>query len=136
KTEPYAEVRSQLASTAKRLPAESGLAITAELLQREEDLQDLHIPLLLWWALESKATSDRELVLQLFSKPDFWKVQMVQDFILERIMQRYATAGSDENYAMCANLLKQAPSHQDKEKLIEGKLEAFHGQKINNLPEE
>ncbi len=136
KTEPYAEVRSQLASTAKRLPAESGLAITAELLQREEDLQDLHIPLLLWWAIESKATSDRELVLQLFSKPGFWKVQMVQDFILERIMQRYAMAGGDENYAMCAQLLKLAPSDQHKEKLMVGMLEAFRGQKIDNLPEE
>ncbi|QDT91251.1 PVC-type heme-binding CxxCH protein [Gimesia algae] len=136
KTEPYAEVRSQLASTAKRLPAESGLAITAELLQREEDLQDLHIPLLLWWAIESKATSDRGLVLQLFSKPDFWKVQMVQDYILERIMQRYAMAGGDENYAMCAELLKLAPSDQHKEKLMVGMLEAFRGQKIDNLPAE
>lgn len=136
KTEPYAEVRSQLASTAKRLPAESGLAITAELLQREEDLQDLHIPLLLWWAIESKATSDRELVLQLFSKPDFWQVKMVQDYILERIMQRYAMAGGDENYAMCAKLLKLAPSDQHKEKLMVGMLEAFRGQKIDNLPAE
>jgi len=134
KTEPYAEVRSQLASSAKRFPAESGLAITEVLLQREEDLADLHIPLLLWWAIESKATSDREAVLKLFSKPEFWQVKMVQDYILERIMQRYAMAGGEENYAMCAELLKLAPSDQHKEKLMVGMLEAFRGQKIDNLP--
>lgn len=135
-TEPYAEVRSQLASSAKRFPAESGLAITEVLLQREEDQEDLHIPLLLWWSLESKATSDREAVLKLFSKPEFWQVKMVQDVILERIMQRYAMAGGDENYAMCAKLLKLAPSDQHKEKLMVGMLEAFRGQKITNLPED
>lgn len=136
KTEPYAEVRSQLASTAKRLPADSGLPIAEVLLQREEDLEDLHIPLLLWWAIESKATSDREAILKLFSKPEFWQVKMVQDYILERIMQRYAMAGGEENYAMCAELLKLAPSDQHKEKLMVGMLEAFRGQKIDNLPEE
>ncbi|MCH9725994.1 MAG: ThuA domain-containing protein [Planctomycetes bacterium] len=136
KTEPYAEVRSQLASSAKRFPAEAGLAITAELLQREEDLEDLHIPLLLWWAIESKATSDRDVVLRLFSRPDFWQVEMVKNYILERIMQRYAMAGGDENYAMCAKLLKLAPSAEHKQKLMVGMLEAFRGQKIDNLPEE
>ncbi|QDT99489.1 PVC-type heme-binding CxxCH protein [Gimesia aquarii] len=136
KIEPYAEVRSQLASSAKRFPAEAGLEITYQLLKREEDQADLHIPLLLWWAIESKATSDRSAVLTLFSKPDFWQVKMVQDYILERIMQRYAMAGGPENYDMCAKLLKLAPSSGHKQKLMVGMLEAFRGQKIDNLPKE
>lgn len=135
KVESYAEVRSQLASSAKRFPAEAGLEITHQLLKREEDHADLHIPLLLWWAIENKATSDRDAVLKLFSKPGFWQVKMVKDYILERIMQRYAMAGGPENYDMCAKLLELAPSAEHKQKLMVGMLEAFRGQKIDNLPE-
>ena len=36
-------------------------------------LNDPHIPLLLWWALEDKAVSDRERVLQLFDSPAAWQ---------------------------------------------------------------
>ncbi len=134
KIEPYAEVRSQLASSAKRFPAESGLEITHQLLKREEDHADLHIPLLLWWAIESKATSDRSAVLNLFSKPDFWQEKMVKEYILKRIMQRYAMDGSPENYEMCARLLSLAPTAEHKQQLMLGMLEAFRGQKIDNLP--
>src|SRR5262249_10668434 len=52
--EPHVEVRGQLASTAKRLPATDALPIVRALLARDEDASDIHLPLLLWWALESK----------------------------------------------------------------------------------
>src|SRR6266446_5408801 len=52
-------VRSQLACSAKRFPAEDALAIISELLSHNEDLNDQHIPLLLWWALEDKAIASR-----------------------------------------------------------------------------
>ena len=57
------EVRSQLASTAKRLPAAQALPIVRNLLTHHEDADDIHLPLLLWWAIESKAESDTEAVL-------------------------------------------------------------------------
>src|SRR5262249_18449762 len=53
------EVRSQLASSAKRLPATDALGIIRPMLARDEDASDKHIPLLLWWAIESKADADR-----------------------------------------------------------------------------
>src|SRR5207249_2928058 len=55
--DPDVSVRSQLASTAKRLPAEDGLPIVQRLLFRNEDTHDPHIPLLLWWAVERHAVS-------------------------------------------------------------------------------
>jgi len=134
--EPYAEVRSQLASSAKRFPADAGLPIVQILLRREEDFEDLHIPLLLWWAIEAKTISDREAVVQMFSDPNFWEVPMVDEYVLERIMQRYAMDGSEENLAMCAKLLKLAPGKEQKQKLMVGLLEAFRGQKITDLPAE
>src|SRR5262249_41504098 len=51
--EPHVEVRSQLACTARRLPPDLGLALVQKLLARSEDTDDIHIPLLLWWALEA-----------------------------------------------------------------------------------
>ena len=65
--EPDVEVRSQLACSAKRLPARDALPIVRALLARSEDEQDIHIPLLLWWALEAKVATDPELVLAIFS---------------------------------------------------------------------
>ncbi|HYT93202.1 MAG TPA: hypothetical protein VEL76_31075, partial [Gemmataceae bacterium] len=66
-TEPHIEVRSQLACSARRLPTSTGLAIVRKLLARSEDVSDIHIPLLLWWAIEARAESDRESVLRLFA---------------------------------------------------------------------
>src|SRR5206468_5832775 len=53
--EPHIEVRSQLAASARRLPAAQALPILKNLAQRSQDVDDIHIPLLLWWAIESKA---------------------------------------------------------------------------------
>ena len=66
--EPDIEVRSQLACSAKRLPARDGLPIVRALLTQSEDERDIHLPLLLWWAIESKVATDPEAVLALFRK--------------------------------------------------------------------
>src|SRR5207302_2039321 len=57
--------RSQLACSARRLPAKDGLPIVKELLGHDEDAVDVHIPLLLWWAIESKCATDADRVLAL-----------------------------------------------------------------------
>ena len=60
--EPNIEVLSQLACSAKRLPARDSLPIVRALLARSEIADDIHLPLLLWWALESKIATDPALV--------------------------------------------------------------------------
>src|SRR5262249_10468144 len=57
RSDPSPTVRSQLACTCKRLPAADAIPVLRELLARSEDVSDPHIPLLLWWAIESKAVS-------------------------------------------------------------------------------
>ncbi|MEO1982315.1 MAG: hypothetical protein ABGZ23_18935 [Fuerstiella sp.] len=136
KTESDPEVRSQLASCAKRLSAAHGLAIVRQLLVRDEDLDDLHIPLLNWWAVESKTESDRDDVLDLFREPAFWQLPMVRDTILKRVMQRYAMAGGDDNFITCARLLKLAPGTDETRLLMSGLQEAFLGRQIANVPAE
>lgn len=49
------QVRSQAASSARRIEQSQGLAIVDTLLARDSDAADPHIPLQLWWAVESLA---------------------------------------------------------------------------------
>ncbi|MCP4169299.1 MAG: c-type cytochrome [Fuerstiella sp.] len=135
-TESDPEVRSQLASSAKRLSATHGLAIVRQLLAREEDRDDLHIPLLNWWAIEAKTESDRGDVLDLFREPAFWRLPMVRDAVLKRVMQRYAMAGGTDNFITCARLLKLAPGSDETRLLMSGLQAAFLGRQITNVPEE
>jgi putative membrane-bound dehydrogenase-like protein len=136
RTEPHPEVRSQLACSARRLPAASGLPIVRRLLARDEDTQDIHIPLLLWWALEAKADSDRAAVLKLFAEPTLWKLPLVEKNLLERLMRRYAQAGGRQNLLTCARLLELAPAASHARRLLLGFEQAYAGRPLTNLPPE
>jgi len=134
--ETHVEVRSQLACSARRLPASSCLPIVTALLAHAEDQTDIHIPLLLWWALESKAESDRELVLDLFHDPALWRLPLVQQHILERLMRRYAQAGKRKDLLTCAEILRLAPGPDSAHKLLTGFEQAYVGRSLANMPEE
>ena len=132
--EQHAEVRSQLASTAKRLPGPDAIPIIKNLLQHAEDVNDLDNPLLIWWALESKAESDREAVVTMFKDKALWKSAIVQNALLQRIMQRYIMAGGTENMQACASLLNLAPDIKHAKALLDGLEEGLRGRDINSLP--
>lgn len=105
KTEMNPEVRSQLASTCKRLPARDAFPVIRELLLRGEDAKDLHIPLLLWWAIEDKAASDRELVVELLKDPAVWKAPIFREHIASRIGQRYSAERGESYYTFSGDYL-------------------------------
>jgi hypothetical protein len=104
-TEPHLEARSQLACSARRLPTRQGLPIVRNLLVRDEDAGDIHIPLLLWWAIESKAGTDRDAIVDLFRETDLWQKPIVAQHIVERLMRRFAQAGTQYDLLACATLL-------------------------------
>ena len=135
-SEPYAEVRSQLAASARRLSATTCLAIVANLLTHDEDLNDLHIPLLLWWAIESQSGSDANLVVQLFQDQSLWDRPLVKTHLLDKVIRRFALAGSRQDLLACASLLKAAPSKTHQQTLIRGFETAFAGRSLANLPDE
>lgn len=130
------EVRSQLACTAKRLPAKDALPIVKALLAHDEDASDSRIPLQLWWAIESKADADRDAVLELLKDRALWSRPMVQNQILERLMRRYAMAGTRKDLLTCAKLLELAPGPIQIAKLLSGFELAFKGRSVSGLPEE
>lgn len=127
-----AEVRSQLASSAKRLPGATCLAILEALWKHDGDVDDPHIPLLTWWALEAKAESARDDVVRLLSKEAVRRRPMVRKFILPRVVQRWAMAGGEANLTACARLLTAAP---DSAGVLLGGLEkGFAGRATGEVP--
>lgn len=136
RTEPHVEVHSQLACSAKRLPASDGLPIVRHLLAHDEDVNDIYLPLLLWWAIEAKCDSDRGQVLALLDDPAVWRLPLVQTHLLHRLMKRFAMAGTRKDLLTCARLLKQAPDAERSKVLLRGFEEAFQGRKLGTLPNE
>jgi putative membrane-bound dehydrogenase-like protein len=135
-TETNVEVRAQLACTAKRLPAKDALPIVANLLRHNEDTKDPRLPLLCWWAFESKCESDRDAALKLFEDSPFWNLPMVEQHLLERVMRRFAAAGTRKDLLTCAKLLQLSPSREHSVRLMAGFEEAIKGRSLAGLPDE
>ena len=136
RTEPNLYARSQYAASAKRLPASEGLPIVHSLLMRDEDAGDIHVPLLLWWALEVHCGKDRDKVLDLFRESSLWRAKIVEETILPRLMKRFAMAGSQQDYRTCVELFRLAPEKKHGQILLKGFEEAFKGRSIAGLPDE
>jgi putative heme-binding domain-containing protein len=129
-------VRSQLACTAKRLSAGDGLAIVRELLQRKVDLDDPHIPLLLWWAIEDKAISDRDQVLGLLDSKTMWSAPLMSPFVVERLARRFMAEGSKVGLEGCGWLLENAGSNSNLEVVMRGIEKALDGRTLPRTPPE
>ncbi len=129
-------VRGQLASSAKRLPGRDALPIITALLKHDEDKTDPHLPLLIWWALESKAETDRDSVLSLFRDESLWQRPLVEQTIVERLAQRYGMAGGHDNLLACAELLRRASKAEQARKVLTGLDKAFAGRALGPIPDE
>jgi putative membrane-bound dehydrogenase-like protein len=133
-SDPSPTVRSQLACTAKRLAATGGLAIVAALLKRSEDASDTHLPLLLWWAIEDKAVSDRNAVLAMLAEKDAWQLPLVKQVIVERLARRYLAERNDAGYEACAQLLALAPAKDDALRLVAAMEADYSGRPLDTVP--
>ena len=130
--DPSPIVRRQLACTAKRLRASDALPIINELLRRDEDVNDMNIPLLVWWALEDKAISSQSAVLKMFASVETWRRPLAKQFIIERLTQRYAAEGKD--FGACTELLQKAPDSDSEQLVMAGMEKALAGQKFDKVP--
>ncbi len=128
------EVRTQLLASARRLPAAAGLAIARVMMERDSDQADKRIPLLLWWALEARAETDRAALLAIFAERGVWEFALARSHGARLLARRWAQAGGPENYAACAKLLALAPGERDRSVVIEGIAAAFEGGSVPALP--
>ena len=131
-----AEVRSQIASTTRMLPADQALPIVAALLRRDADAGDPFVPMLCWWTIESHCDSNRDAVLALLDDPGTWDLAVVRHHILGRLMRRLGSKGTRADFLACANLLKRAPRNEHRKLLMAGFEEAFKGRALPPLPHE
>jgi putative heme-binding domain-containing protein len=136
RTETDVHVRSQLACSARRLPAGECLPIVRRLLDHDEDVSDVHVPLLLWWAIEAHCTKEPTAVLEMFHDKLLWKKPLVQETILPRLMRRFAASGTLEDLRTCIELLRLAPEKTQGQALLHGFEEAFKGRSISGLPDD
>jgi putative heme-binding domain-containing protein len=134
RTEPSVHVRSQWAASARRLPAAECLPIVRSLLQHDEDAGDIHVPLLLWWAIEAHCEKDRAAVLEMLGDSPLWHARLVEETILPRLMKRFALAGAQKDLRTCVELFRLAPDRKHGLILLKGFEEAFKGRPAVGLP--
>lgn len=152
------EVRCQLACSAKRLPAGQAFPIIRALTARDEDAADKHLPLLIWWAIESKAETGREELLALVSDPAVWRTKIFSAHLAARIGQRFtADQGPRKHYTLnqgvysewlierapewlarnleyCSRLLAAAPGDREAGLLIDGMARGLTGARVQDAP--
>ncbi len=132
------EVRSQLAATAKRLPALAALSLVEVLIGHDEDAADPYIPLQIWWAIEDKVATHYDAVVDLFtstSETSLWARPLVQNHLAARLMRRLAAAGTPSNLLAGARLLTLAPDAASRRALITGFEQAFEGRALPAMPD-
>jgi putative membrane-bound dehydrogenase-like protein len=130
------EVRSQLASSIRRLPASDALPLIQRMLVHDADAADIYLPLLIWWAIEDKAATDGDAIVSLLADREMWAHPLVRDHLLERLMRRFAAAGNRKDLLICATLLSQAPDADAANRLLAGFEKAYEGRSLAGLPDE
>ena len=140
-----AVVRSQLACTAKRLPAEQALPLVAALARRvamaadsnaalpftpsDDDPRDERFRLLLWWALEAHAT-EYDKVLATLEATELWP-----SFLIEWLARRWSAAATDQDWQALARLWQLTAKRDQLETAIRGSIQGVKGQRFENVPE-
>ncbi len=129
-------VRKQLACSAKRLSPQDALPILSQLVQHDGDAEDLHQPLLVWWAIERHlGEADVSTWIQgILGNADGWHRPMVARHLLSRWMKRYASTGKREDLARASRLLSAAPDRISSDLLLQGFEEAYQGRSLASIP--
>ena len=136
RVETDAEVRSQFASTARRLATPQGFALVAAVMSHDEDVNDPYIPLLCWWVFEAQIPSATADVMALFKTRALWDEPMVTEQILPRLVRRFAVDGKRQELLLVAELLRFAPTPKIAAQLMKGFEEAYRGRTMSGLPDE
>jgi putative heme-binding domain-containing protein len=129
------EVCCQLACSARRLGVHDCLTIVRALIQRH-NVNDSRLPLLIWWAIESKVTTNPSEVVSFFREESIWRAPMFEANIAEQVMRRFAATGRRNDLTVCAELLKLAPESAAVTRLMAGFEAAYAGRPLTNLPDE
>lgn len=115
--EPAVEVRQQVAATAARLPANQAVPMVNANINRDIDNDDPYLPLLWWWAIEKHSVTGRDEVIRRFIRPSLWKSRLGRDFLLTRLVRRYAAEANQAGLDSVVKLVKAAPNDEARDQL-------------------
>ena len=133
KQEPHVEVRAQILASAKRMPADALPLLHAALGAADASG---HIPLLAWWALESRLGTPAEraaAIAFLRADPSFVASPVFRDTLAERIGKRLAHGARPESLADAAEILALCPAPAA-EKLLGGILSQLEAGDLPPMP--
>ncbi|MBL6766333.1 MAG: c-type cytochrome [Verrucomicrobiae bacterium] len=128
------EVRTQLASTARRLPAVYALPILDVMLRSEPDAKDVHLPLLIWWALENKAIANADAIVEMLEDPELWKKPLLRETVASRLARRYCAERTPSNLNTAARLLTLAERLDATDLILNGMDEGLSGDPVDQVP--
>ncbi len=135
------QVLSQIACSAKRLPAEMSTKLVATLLDRELPQDDLHLPHLIWWAVEKHADDYSNVEQNLLTRDSLWDRELFVSQIAPKLVKRWALKGGRaamSNLASLLRLVKNLPSERRARAvppLSTGFEEAFEGRTLASVPD-
>ncbi len=134
-------VLAQCAATSHRVPPWVADQLIAGCLSKDEGHHDPHLPLMIWFAIEVRCGADGDSVVDLFrdsfrKTAPAWSNKIVTDYMLERIMRRFAATGRRDDLKRCAKLLALAPTEEHRAILMRGFELAYKGRPLTNLPDE
>ncbi len=113
--EPDVWVRQQLACTARRMSAEHAVPMINANINRDIDNDDPFLPLLWWWAVEQHSVTGRDEVMRRFIRPTAWKSRLGREFLLPRLIRRYAAEDTAAGLDCVVTLLRSAPGDSDRD---------------------
>lgn len=122
-----------MASSCQRWSTPDSLAILSGLIQRDEDVTDPQIPMLLWWALERQMRRDQSSVVNLLTTTEIRGSLMARDHLLERTARALAEGGRDDDWQDAARLLAGSDD-STRAKLIAGLDKGLEGRRLDGVP--
>ena len=135
------QVLSQIACSAKRLPAAMSIKLVAALLDRDLPRDDLHLPHLIWWALEKHADDYASVEQDLLQVESLWDRELFVSQIAPKLVKRWALKGGVTSMANLASFLKHVRTLSGERRgravapLSSGFEEAFEGRTLASVPD-
>lgn len=107
-----ARVSAQLACTAQRLAAPTGLAIALALLRGTSNADDPHLPLLIWWAIERHAIAGIAELSEFFAGRAAAHSEIARNIVRERLLRRWTAEGTEATLNACASVIAAADASE------------------------
>jgi len=127
------------AASSRARPSDSRPArpvpIVEQLLRHDEDVDDVQMPLLIWWAIEDKAISDTDRVLRMVQAGDLWHRPLMTRFIIERLARRFYRKEPTRRQPLVRFCLQHARQEKTVDLALSGMLQALSGQKLDHVPQ-